>query len=409
MTSDDRGPVSVGEVTRFIADLLADSIPRISIRGQLSNVRLQRSGHLYFSLKDHDAQIGCAMWRSRVSRVRFKPEDGQEVVATGRIEVYPPHGKYQLIVETLAPLGVGELHMRFEQLKRQLADEGLFEPQRKRGLPLLPRRVAIVTSPTSAALRDMLRVAYRRMPGAWITVFPCRVQGDVATSEIVAALESVARVGDFDAVIVGRGGGSIEDLWCFNEEAVARAIAASPVPVVSAVGHESDTTIADYVADARAATPSEAAEIVFPETAELEARIAENRARVERAATERLRRASDRLDALGRTHALARPLERMRRMAQELDEWDERAIGALGRRVDRARDRVTRTAAHLQAVSPLSILSRGYSITSREGHHETLKAAADVAVGDTVRTRLAAGELLSTVTETLPDSDGDAA
>jgi len=382
--------------------MLGDAFPAIAVRGQVSNLRRQSSGHLYFSLKDEDAQLGCAMWRSAARRLRFRPEDGQDVVATGRIEVYPPHGKYQLIVEDLAPLGVGELHLRLEELKRKLALDGLFAPDRKRPLPLLPRRVAVVTSPTSAALRDFLRIARRRAPGAWITVFPVRVQGDEAQGEIVQALADVPAVGDFDVVVATRGGGSIEDLWAFNEEAVARAIAGCPVPVVSAVGHETDTTLADLVADARAATPSEAAELVFPETAELSARLAEGRARLERAAGDRLVRARERMTALEKSHALARPVERLRLLAQRLDEWEERAGEALDRAVAAARERLARTAAHLDGVSPLAVLARGWSITRREGDAEPLRRAADVRCGDRLRTRLAEGEVVSEVTEVVP-------
>jgi exodeoxyribonuclease VII large subunit len=390
---------SVAELTLEIQAMLGGAFPSIAVRGQISNLRRQSSGHVYFSLKDEQAQLVCAMWRSSARRLRFRPEDGQEVVAAGRIDVYPPHGKYQLIVDDLAPLGVGELHVRLEELKRKLALEGLFSEDRKQLLPLLPRRVAVITSPTSAALRDFLRIASRRAPGAWITVFPVRVQGDEAPGEIVRAFDELAAVGEFDVVVATRGGGSIEDLWAFNEEAVARAIAACPVPVVSAVGHETDTTLADLVADARAATPSEAAEIVFPETAELSARLAEGRARLERAAGDRLVRARERVVALEKSHALARPVERLGLFAQRLDEWEERAGEALDRALAAARERLARTAAHLDGVSPLGVLARGYSITRRDGERTPLRDAAEVAAGDRIHTRLATGEVVSEVTE----------
>jgi len=395
---------SVAELTHAIKGMLGDAFPRIAVRGQISNLRRQSSGHAYFSLKDEDAQLVCAMWRSSAGRLRFRPENGQEVVAEGRIDVYPPHGKYQMIVDRMSPLGVGELHLRLEALKKQLAAEGLFAPDRKQTLPLLPRRIAVITSPTSAALRDFLRIARRRCPGAWITIFPVRVQGDEAQGEIVAAFDELSAVGDFDVVVATRGGGSIEDLWAFNEEAVVRAIAACPIPVVSAVGHETDTTVADHVADVRAATPSEAAEIVFPETAELAARLAENRVRLDRAVTDRLVRARENLQALAGTHALGQPLDRLRRVAQDLDEWERRATDALGRKVEHARDRLGRTAAHLEAVSPVAVLSRGYSITRRQDSRTPLTDAHDAPAGTRLVTRLHSGDLVS---EVLADASGE--
>jgi exodeoxyribonuclease VII large subunit len=396
--------LTVAELTRQIKVMLGDAFPRFAVRGQISNLRRQSSGHAYFSLKDEGAQLVCAMWRSSADRLHFRPENGQEVVAEGRIDVYPPHGKYQMIVDRMSPLGVGELHLRLEALKKQLAGEGLFAPDRKQPLPLLPRRVAVITSPTSAALRDFLRIARRRNPGAWITIFPVRVQGDEAPGEIVQALDELSAVGDFDVVVATRGGGSIEDLWAFNEEAVARAIAGCPVPVVSAVGHETDVTVADHVADARAATPSEAAEIVFPEAAELAARLAENRMRMDRAVSDRLVRAREKLVAIAGTHALGKPLERLRRVAQDLDEWERRAADALGRKVDSARDRLGRTAAHLEAVSPVAVLARGYSITTCEGTRSPLVDAEDAPPGTRLITRLNQGSVVSQV---VPGASGE--
>lgn len=396
---------SVAEITSVIAELLGQAFARVSVRGQVSNLRRQSSGHVYFTLKDAEAQLPAVMWRSTAERLRFRPEDGQEVVATGKVDVYPPHGKYQLVCTALAPLGLGDLHVRFEQLKRALAEEGLFDEDRKRPLPLVPRHVAVVTSPTGAAVRDLLKIALRRMPRAWITVVPARVQGEGAIEDVVAGIRDAAALPDVDVVIVGRGGGSIEDLWTFNEEAVARAIAASPVPVVSAVGHETDTTIADFVADLRAATPSESAEIVFPDVAALLAQIDDGRARVGRAVTRRMERARDRIASLERSAALARPLDRMRRIAQDLDDWESRSLAALGRRIARSRERFVRVAAHLEAVSPLAVLARGYSITLRDtpgadGRRDALRGIDGVAAGDRIVTRLARGELVSEVVET---------
>jgi exodeoxyribonuclease VII large subunit len=408
-TREVQGDVlTVSEITSAVAELLGEAFPRVAVRGQISNLRRQSSGHLYFSLKDEGAQLVCAMWRSSADKLKFRPEDGQEVVASGRIEVYPPHGKYQLIVSSLAPMGLGDLHVKFEELKKKLAAEGLFAPERKRALPLWPRRVAVITSPTSAAIRDFLRIAYRRMPGAWITVFPVRVQGEDAWKEVAAALAAVPRLGEFDAVVVGRGGGSIEDLWAFNEEGVARAIVASPVPVVSAVGHETDTTIADFAADVRAATPSEAAEIVFPDVEALAAQIADGRQRLTGAVVQRMEQARETLTRVAHHRALAEPAQRLRRIAQDLDQWEERAMLALSRRVERSRERLARVAAHLDAVSPLAVLSRGYSITfrdeaGRDGRREALRGVEGVAAGDRIVSRLASGSLVSEVVDVRPE------
>lgn len=408
-TTDPAGDqvLTVADVTFVIKELLGEAFPRLTVRGQVSNLRRQSSGHLYFSLKDDQAQLGCAMWRNAAQRLRFRPEDGQEVLATGRIDVYPPHGKYQMIVDSLSAVGIGDLARRFEELKQRLLAEGLFESERKRSLPLVPRRVAVVTSPSGAALRDFLRVATRRMPNAWITVIPARVQGDEAIEEVAQALELLPRLGDFDVAVVTRGGGSIEDLWAFNEERVARAIAACGVPVVSGVGHETDTTIADMVADARAATPSEAAELVFPDVAELAAGLTEARARIDTAVRHRLRHLRERLDGLATSRALARPVDRLHMVSQDLEQWQERALNALGTRVARARDRVGALAGHLEAVSPLSVLARGYSITTPDGARAPLIHAADVKPGDRIATRLHDGRVTSRV-ESVAGADGGA-
>jgi exodeoxyribonuclease VII large subunit len=400
---------SVSEITSAISALFTEAFPRLAVRGQISNLRRQSSGHLYFSLKDDGAQLGCAMWRSSAERMKFRPEDGQEVVASGRLEVYPPHGKYQLIVSSLAPMGLGDLHVKFEELKKRLAAEGLFAPERKRPLPLWPTRVAVVTSPTSAAVRDFLRIAYRRMPSAWITVLPVRVQGAGASKEVALALETVCRIGAFDAVVVARGGGSVEDLWAFNEEAVARAIVGCPVPVVSAVGHETDTTIADYAADLRAATPSEAAEMVFPDVEALAAQLAAHRSGLTSAIMRRMEAARDTLERVAKHRALAEPAQRLRRIGQDLDQWEERALLALSRRVERSREKLARVAAHLDAVSPLAVLHRGYSISfldkrGVEGRSVALRGVGGVEPGDRLVTRLAAGSLVSEVVEVRPET-----
>ena len=394
---------SVGEITSEIKHMLGDAFAEVVVRGQVSNLRRQRSGHVYFSLKDEDAQLVCAMWRSYAGRLRFRPEEGHEVLAIGGIDVYPPHGKYQLIVRELLPLGAGALHVRFERLKARLLAEGLFDEERKRPLPFLCRRTAVVTSPTTAALRDFLRIQRRRMPSAAVTVFPVRVQGETSADEVCAALGQIERAGGFDAVAVIRGGGSIEDLWSFNEERTARAIAGCALPVVVGVGHETDTTIADLAADVRAATPSEAAEMLFVEATALEARLAEWGGRLRRAVVGRVEQARERIDAIATSAALSRPVDRLRRVGQDVDDLELRALRALELRTSSARERLDRAVAHLGAVSPLAVLGRGYSITTRAGERRPLRDASGVRAGTELETRLAGGRVTSVVSRTQPD------
>jgi exodeoxyribonuclease VII large subunit len=263
--------LTVSELTGQIKGLLEGGFPRVAVSGELSNCRRQSSGHLYFTLKDSGATLGGVLWRQSSSRLKFEAKDGIEVVCHGRLELYPPHGKYQLIAERMEPLGVGALALAFEQLKQKLEGEGLFAPARKRPLPFLPRRIGVVTSPTGAALRDFLRVLHLRYPALPVLIVPAKVQGDGAGAEVAAAIDRLSAGGEVDVVVVTRGGGSMEDLWAFNEEVVARAIARSRVPVVSAIGHEIDFTIADFVSDRRAPTPTGAAEILAPVRADLQA------------------------------------------------------------------------------------------------------------------------------------------
>ena len=269
MPDAGRRVFTVSELTRAVKDTLEGRFGGLWVEGEISNLRVHSSGHVYFTLKDEDAQMRAVLFRGRMRRVRFEPADGLHVLAFGRLDVYAVRGEYQLVCEVMEPKGLGALQLAFEQLKARLAAEGLFDPARKRALPTLPRRVGLVTSPTGAAVRDFLRVVTRRFAGLQVLVCPVRVQGDTAAGEIAEALGTLNRLGDLDVIVLARGGGSLEDLWAFNEEAVARAIAASKIPVISAVGHETDVTIADFVADLRAPTPSAAAELVVREKAEL--------------------------------------------------------------------------------------------------------------------------------------------
>ena len=308
--STGRAVLTVSELTRRLQETLEERFPAVWIEGEISNYRLYGSGHAYFTLKDADAQIRAVLFRNRGRRIKFEPADGLHVMAFGSIEVYPQRGEYQLVIELLEPKGLGALQLAFEQLKARLQAEGLFDHARKRELPRFPRKIGIVTSPSGAAIRDMLRVIDRRFGELHIVIAPCRVQGDGAAEEIAQGLRDLNALGGVDIIIVGRGGGSLEDLWAFNEEAVARAIAASKVPVVSAVGHEVDFTISDFVADLRAPTPSAAAELV----------VREKQAVVDSLGRERAALRSEAGSMRARVELLTAAEERARRLAQELEE-----------------------------------------------------------------------------------------
>src|SRR5499425_3325488 len=298
--STARAVLSISELTRRLQETLEERFPAVWVEGEISNFRLYGSGHAYFTLKDDAAQLRTVLFRNRMRRIRFEPGDGLHVLAFGSLEVYAQRGEYQFVVELLEPRGLGALQLAFEQLKARLGAEGLFAESRKRPLPRFPRRIGIVTSPSGAAVRDMLRVIGRRFAGLSIVIAPARVQGDGAAREIAAAIADLNALGDVDVIIVGRGGGSLEDLWAFNEEVVAREIAGSKIPVISAVGHEVDVTIADFVADVRAPTPSAAAELVVREKQALAETVAELGERLRRAVMRRLQRDGDRVGALTR-------------------------------------------------------------------------------------------------------------
>src|SRR5271165_821520 len=303
--------LSVWQLTAKIKDLLEVSFGSIWVTGEISNLARPQSGHCYLTLKDDQAQIPCVLWRSAAARVRFDLQDGLEVICCGRIDVYAPRGVYQLIIESIEPKGIGALELALRQLREKLAREGLFDARRKRPLPPFVRRIAVVTSPTGAAIRDFLQVLGRRWRGADVIVVPTRVQGDGAAAEIAAAIATANRLPlAIDCLVVTRGGGSLEDLWAFNEEAVVRAIHASRIPVISAIGHEIDVTLADLVADVRALTPSEAGELVAPAAEDLLARFRQTEARLAAALRSRLAAARSRLDSVASHRAFRRPLER---------------------------------------------------------------------------------------------------
>jgi len=407
-TRTDEPPVlSVSELSEALRGVVEQCFPRVWVAGEVSNCTRAGSGHIYFTLKDDEAQLKAVMWRSAASRLRFELRDGLEVIASGPIEVYPPRGQYQLIADKLVPQGVGALELALRQLQQKLAAERLFDPERKRPLPRFPRKVALITSPSGAAVRDMIQVLMRRWKLADIVLLPVLVQGDGAAEQIAAALQTVGRIPGVDVVITGRGGGSLEDLWAFNEEIVARAIAACRVPVVSAVGHEIDVTIADLVADRRALTPSEAAELVVPLDSEVRAELDRLSQQLRMALSQRARQARLQLDGLAARRCFTRPLERIHQLATQLDELESRMLRAMQSTVERSRRACAAAAAHLEALSPLGVLGRGYSLTKVLPAGQLVRSAAQVQPGERLSTLLSDGELVSTVTEVVVGDPGD--
>ena len=441
-TGPNREVYTVGRLNDEVARLLEDSFPLLWVEGELTNLARPRSGHLYFTLKDSRAQVRCALFRSSRMRLRFDPRDGMQVIARVRVGLYGPRGEFQLVVQELEPAGEGALRLAYDRLRLRLQEEGLFDTGRKRPLPSFPRRLGVVTSPTGAAVRDVLKVLGRRFPALPVVIYPTRVQGEGAGEEIAAAIAAAVRRAECDVLLVVRGGGSLEDLWSFNEEGVARAIHACPIPVVTGVGHESDVTIADFAADERAPTPSAAAERASPSRAELAERLHAVAGRARRAAAagaERRRSAlelrrrrlrhplrrieslTQRADELGRraagafdrrsretrqrTAALLHRLERTRPDARarrtKIEHLERRGRSAMAERLARAAGRVREVVRALHAVSPGRTLDRGYAILYRGA--DIVRDAGEVAPGDPVTARLARGRLEATVTSTEPD------
>ena len=353
----DRRILTVSRLTVLIRSTLEENFEHVWVEGEVSNLALPSSGHLYFTLKDGGAQLRCVMFKGAARNLRFRLRDGMGLILRGRITVYEQRGDYQLVVEYAEPQGIGALQLAFEQLKERLAREGLFDESRKRPLPLLPQRIGVVTSPTGAAIHDILTVMNRRFANVEILVAPVRVQGDGAAAEIAAAIDDLNRYGRVDVMIVGRGGGSLEDLWAFNEEIVARAIARSRIPVISAVGHEIDVTIADFVADLRAATPSAAAELVVKSKQELETQVEALSHRLVREMGLILGGSRSELDRLSR--ALRDPTFLLGHLAQRLDDQGARLRMALAGSLERRHERLAALVRHLQVVNPAVLVERG--------------------------------------------------
>ena len=362
------------------------------VRGELSNYKMYPSGHHYFSLKDGEGSLRCVMFRGDAVSLRFRPQNGMQVVAAGRITVFPRDGQYQLYCSRLIPEGVGDLHLAFEQLKEKLYREGLFSPERKRPIPRFPDTIALITSPAGAAVRDLLRILRARWPMARVKILPVRVQGEGAAREIAAAIRWACAHRAADLIITGRGGGSMEDLWAFNEEIVARAIAEADIPVISAVGHEPDVTIADFVADLRAATPSNAAELAVPDRREVRAALEADGDRLAAAVRGRLDRERRALDRLASSRAMTEPASYFKDKRLLLDYQSGRLVRAMERLTGGRRERLSSLAAALDAMSPLKVLGRGYAI-ARRADGKVISSVRDTAPGEEFRLRVSDGKL----------------
>jgi exodeoxyribonuclease VII large subunit len=389
--------LSVGELTRQVKEAVEGGFPSVWVAGEVSNCKKHTSGHVYLTLKDSEARLDSIVYRGIALRMKFDLHDGMEVIARGRLNVYVPQGKYQLAVEELHPKGIGALELAFQQLREKLFVRGYFDPKRKKKLPRFPRRVVLVTSPTGAAVRDMLEILGRRWPATEVWVCPVPVQGDGAGDRIAEAVTRLNRIRGIDVLILGRGGGSMEDLWAFNEECVAHALFTSRIPVVSGVGHETDYTIADMVADLRAETPSAAAMRVVPDRAELAEWLAGTGTQLRALLKQKLQRSKQWLEDLTRRRCLRQPLERVRDEEHRLDDYAGRLARALRQRLVLARERLEGQAGRLQTLSPLNVLARGYSLTRKEADGSVVRGPEQVRPGDRLVTTVQNGRVLSRV------------
>ena len=393
----------VSQINEYIKLRFDDDafLNNLFLRGEISNYKCYPSGHHYFSLKDAGGSIRCVMFRGSAFSLRFRPENGMKVIAQGRISVFPRDGTYQFYVNQMTVDGVGDLHVAFEQLKAKLMAEGLFDPSRKRPLPRYPHTIAIITSSAGAALRDMLRILRKRYPLCEVKLLPVRVQGEEAPGEIAAALAYANRYRVADLIITGRGGGSIEDLWAFNDERVARAIAASELPVISAVGHEPDVTISDFVADLRAATPSNAAELAVPDQMELRQALAARQALLLTQMQKRLRQERGTLERLASSRVLKSPINYINDRRLQVDYVQHRLTAAFSETVQRKHRRFASLTDKLDAMSPLKVLARGYSMAS-DGQGTLLRSVKQIKPGDRLTVRFADGSAAAVVEEVNP-------
>ncbi len=388
---------SVSELTRSISLILEEAFPKLWVEGEVSNFILHTSGHCYLSLKDSDSVIACVVFKSIASRIKFKIENGMSLVCSGRLGVYNKRGQYQLYIDKIEPKGVGSLQLAFTQLKEKLFKEGLFDESRKKDIPYLPETIGIVTSPTGAAIRDMLHVIERRFSNMRVILFPAKVQGKGASEEISEGIKTFNSLKNVDVIIVGRGGGSLEDLWAFNEEVVARAIYESEIPVVSAVGHEIDYTISDFTSDLRAPTPSAAAELVVRKKDDILQGLDNTRTRLKQALQSKVDMLEQHLESVMRRYAFKQPQFLIEQYQQRLDEQFKSLSQSLLHLVSIKHESLQRIRGCLKALNPLSILSRGYSITMAYPGSTVIKDASKLTKGTRIKTRLAKGEAISRV------------
>ncbi|NIA29116.1 MAG: exodeoxyribonuclease VII large subunit [Actinobacteria bacterium] len=396
---------SVAEITQEIKILLESGIPAIWVQGEISNFVHHSSGHNYFSLKDKETQISAVMWRSRNSSLFFTPKNGMKVLAFGAIRVYEKRGTYQLDVQKMIPAGIGELQMAFEQLKQKLQEEGLFDPEFKKPIPELPEKIGIVTSPTGAAVHDLIQVLQRRFPGVEIFLRPAKVQGEGAAQDIACAIEEFNEFGQVDVLIVGRGGGSLEDLWAFNEEVVVRAIFASTIPIISAVGHEIDFTISDFVADLRAPTPSAAAELVVPLAEDLLSLVKNLQKDSFVSVSRRLAELRERLENLRLSYGFRRPVDLILQHRQRLDELVRVNQITMSNKLSSLRTNLQQVNQRLSGLHPESVLKRGYSLAWKNRDHHIIRDAADLAVDESVHIHFYRGGVDAQVVDVNPQEE----
>lgn len=375
--------LTVTQLNNFIKDILEseEMLSNVYVCGELSNYKMYPSGHHYFTLKDSESSIRCVMFRRNAARLRFRPENGMRVIVSGRISVFPRDGAYQLYCNSISPEGIGDLQLAFEQLKAKLSEEGLFDVSHKKPLPAFPDRIAIITSSAGAAVHDMIRILGHRWPMSKVVLLPVRVQGVEAPPEIVGAIRYANEFNVADLIITGRGGGSMEDLWAFNDERVARAIYESKIPVISAVGHEPDVTISDYVADRRASTPSNAAEIAVPDKREICDVLGSFEARTDQAIKKKIGQLSDRLEACRNRQVLKVPTAYIDNRRIELDRIRDRLIAAQEAQLSNSKSRFVALTASLEAMSPLKVLTRGYAIAS-DTNGKCIKSVNEISAGD---------------------------
>ncbi|MCI0512097.1 exodeoxyribonuclease VII large subunit [candidate division KSB1 bacterium] len=392
--------LTVTELTREIKQILEDSLPLVWVVGEISNYKLHSSGHIYFSLKDENAQIACVLWRRRASNLFFTPRDGMKVVVQGQVTVYEKRGSYQLDVQQMQPAGIGELQLAFEALKSRLAEEGLFNSEFKKPLPRFPETIGIVTSPTGAAIQDLIQILLRRFPPVEIILRPVKVQGEGAAVDIATAIGEFNEFGQVDLLIVGRGGGSIEDLWAFNEEVVARAIFQSKIPIISAVGHEVDFCISDFVADLRAPTPSAAAELAVPDANELRPQLMFMLSRMHQRILELIDRLKVQVKSCLQSYGFRQPVDLLRQYHQRLDEIERTLQTSIFHRLALTREKYTALEKRLQSLNPKGILARGYSICYQLPTREIVREAKDLKVPQPIEIHFYKGKGVGEIHET---------